>query len=181
MPAKTVAARKAKGTVVAVSDRSCKSCGNTNYSAYNHNIGTCRPCYLERGKKHRRANHVRHLERMKVWAADAKQNRPKWRWAAYQYASIKKRAIKAGLAFDLTREWLEENAVDMCPALGLQLDYRNSGNPVDSSPSVDRLIPANGYTKSNCVVISLKANRIKNDATYDEIKQVSQWLEQQLR
>ena len=38
------------------------------------------------------------------------------------------------------------------------------------SPSLDRIIPEKGYVKGNIIVVSLKANTMKNNATIEEIK-----------
>ena len=43
---------------------------------------------------------------------------------------------------------------------------------MDNSPTIDRIVPELGYVKGNVVVVSAKANRIKNDATITEILSV---------
>lgn len=40
----------------------------------------------------------------------------------------------------------------------------------------NRISPENGYVKDNVVVISYKANRIKNNATLNELEKVFLWL-----
>ena len=40
------------------------------------------------------------------------------------------------------------------------------------SPSLDRIIPKKGYVEGNVIIVSDLANRIKADATLDEIKKV---------
>ena len=57
---------------------------------------------------------------------------------------------------------------DYCPVLGIKLDTgdrKRKGN----APSIDRIDNSKGYTKENIMVISNKANMIKNDATIDEL------------
>ena len=47
-----------------------------------------------------------------------------------------------------------------------------------NSPSLDRLDNNKGYTKENISVISYKANRIKNDASFEEIEKLYLWLKE---
>lgn len=63
-----------------------------------------------------------------------------------------------------------------CPVLGIPL-VRKQGKPVDGSPSLDRVHNTEGYTPNNIAVISMKANRIKNNATLDELKAVVNYME----
>ena len=46
-------------------------------------------------------------------------------------------------------------------------------NNWQTSPSIDRIIPDDGYTKDNIIVVSLIANAIKNQATPDQIQKVA--------
>lgn len=45
------------------------------------------------------------------------------------------------------------------------------------SPTVDRLRPELGYVAGNINIISSKANRIKNNATLEELKALVAWWE----
>lgn len=67
---------------------------------------------------------------------------------------------------------------ERCPILGINL-VRGVGQRtyLDSSPSLDRIIPAKGYVRGNIAVISMRANRIKSDATLDELRSVVAFLE----
>jgi hypothetical protein len=87
--------------------------------------------------------------------------------------SIKARAIKRGLPFDLT----EADMVipEVCPVLGIPLSWGNGLQ--DSTPSVDRVKPELGYVKSNCKIISMKANRLKSNATVEQFKAIVAYLE----
>jgi len=60
--------------------------------------------------------------------------------------------------------------------MGIRL--KTSPGPRDrTSPSLDRLKPHLGYTKGNVAVISDYANRIKQDATPEEVMAVARWME----
>lgn len=62
-----------------------------------------------------------------------------------------------------------------CPVLGTMLE-RSGMNNRDSSPSLDCVIPSLGYVPGNIAVISYRANRIKNDATAEEVLRVYKYM-----
>jgi hypothetical protein len=62
-----------------------------------------------------------------------------------------------------------------CPILGLELDYF-SETRMENSPSFDRIDPSKGYVTGNVVVLSWRANRIKNDGTVEEHEKIAQYL-----
>ena len=63
---------------------------------------------------------------------------------------------------------------EKCPILGFNLEI---GGHQDTSPSVDRIDSSKGYTPDNVWVISQRANRIKNNATVEEIKMLYEALQ----
>lgn len=78
---------------------------------------------------------------------------------------------------------LEESDIvipDVCPVLGIPIYFGSGNGPKHNSPSLDRLVPSKGYVKGNVNIISQKANRIKNDATLDELRKVYEWTALQL-
>lgn len=85
-------------------------------------------------------------------------------------SSAKKVAKSLGLPFNLTLE--DITVPEHCPALGTVMRTQ-SGSRHATSPSLDRIIPSLGYTKGNIVVVSWKANRIKCDATIDELRRIA--------
>ncbi len=82
------------------------------------------------------------------------------------------RSRKRGEISELTIDWLTENAPDTCPLLGIQLRYDRNSMGVDSA-AVDRIDNDIGYTQANSWVISTKANRIKTNATCEELELVA--------
>ena len=70
----------------------------------------------------------------------------------------------------------------ICPVLGVKMETTklHSKNS-DFSPSFDRIYPKQGYTKGNVIVISNKANRIKTDATVEQIRKVADFYEKLLK
>lgn len=80
-----------------------------------------------------------------------------------------------GLPFDLTH--LDISIPDVCPVLGIKLEPQ-FGERSDGSPSLDRIVPERGYVKGNVIVISWRANRIKADATLDEMERLTAFYRQ---
>lgn len=88
------------------------------------------------------------------------------------FYDARKRAQHMGLPFDLDPDLIE--VPDRCPVLGTEM---RSGGPRDSAPTLDRVIPSLGYIRSNVRVISFRANRLKSDATVDELRKILAYME----
>jgi len=87
--------------------------------------------------------------------------------------NIRERAKRRGYESDLELSDLP-NVPKICPVLGVKLVGGSLKNK-DTSPSVDRKnsnLPYLKQYKSNLVFISHRANRIKSDATAEELKLV---------
>jgi len=89
----------------------------------------------------------------------------------YMLQNAKSRAKKLEWDFNLDIE--DVKIPKSCPILGIPLFIRqgSSGtgkNP--NNPSLDRIDSSKGYIKGNVRVISWRANDLKKDATYEEIK-----------
>jgi hypothetical protein len=89
------------------------------------------------------------------------------------------KSVPFDIDIDYLRSMVGENAelASRCPVFHVLLDwscYRGDGNnSVPNSPSLDRIDPERGYVKGNVWIISHKANRIKSDATHEELKLVT--------
>lgn len=90
--------------------------------------------------------------------------------------NARRRAREEDLDFDLTPSDLV--IPDVCPVLGLPLAVNTDGYAQDNSPTLDRVRPHGGYVRGNVMIISGKANRIKSNATAQEILAVGRWLSQ---
>ena len=84
---------------------------------------------------------------------------------------------KKGLAFDLTPEYLESIWTGVCPIFDVQLHRASEGRGSHNSAHLDRLDPSKGYVKGNVSWISGRANRIKYDATIEELRAIADWME----
>jgi len=89
--------------------------------------------------------------------------------------SARMEAKKQGLPFNLTVEAITWPT--HCPILGVELFYGPAEGDRNRSASLDRLIPELGYVIGNVFVISLKANRLKNNATLAELKALVRYVE----
>lgn len=92
----------------------------------------------------------------------------------YAYLRLKGKAKRKGIPFDL----IEEDIVfpEHCPVFNtpIKLHHIGDGNR-NNSPSVDRIDPTKGYTKDNICIISYKANRLKNNATLEELEKILEY------
>lgn len=88
------------------------------------------------------------------------------------FYDARKRSMALALPFDI--EPCDITVPAWCPVLGIRLVV---GGKRDNSPSLDRVRPELGYVKGNVRVISFRANRIKSDATADELRAVLSYVE----
>ena len=67
---------------------------------------------------------------------------------------------------------------EFCPVLGIKLNYGvpTRGKHSPDSPSIDRTDANLGYVKGNVVVMSWRANRIKTDATNEELFRLTEYI-----
>jgi len=84
----------------------------------------------------------------------------------------KKRAKEDGTIFTLTLEDIPE-IPERCPVLGILIVSNTKAGPLDSSPSLDRIIPELGYAKGNVRIISNRANRLRSDGTAEELRRIA--------
>jgi len=66
-----------------------------------------------------------------------------------------------------------------CPLLNIPLE-KSGGVRTDASPSLDRIDSKLGYIPGNVWVISWRANRLKNNATLEELQMLVQNLAERL-
>lgn len=87
----------------------------------------------------------------------------------YLYKHARERAAKEGIPFTIQREDIV--CPQVCPLLEIPL-FVGAKVLCDNSPTLDRKIPSSGYVPGNIRVISYKANRIKNNASYQEFETI---------
>ncbi len=100
--------------------------------------------------------------------------------------SLKINAKKNGFPFEITKEYLRsiiQDAPKVCPALGIPMvmsEYGKHKGKNANSPSIDKIIPELGYVEGNLIVITDMANRIKTNATPEQIIKVGEFYKKLL-
>jgi hypothetical protein len=136
------------------------------------------------GKKYREDNKERLLEYRKKRKKIAKENHRIWHQKNKRHNndvrniriardpikrciwSARYRAKKYGIPFDIT--YADLIMPEVCPYLQIPL-VRVKNRIGGTSPTLDRIVPELGYVKGNVQIISDKANRMKNNASPEEL------------
>jgi hypothetical protein len=98
------------------------------------------------------------------------------------FAAARKRALKNGQTFTLTKEWVkQELQKGCCVVTGIPFDYSHFSKSRKSrrhyspfAPSLDRKNSRYGYTPTNCQVVCLIYNYAKNRYTHDDVIKLAQ-------
>lgn len=98
---------------------------------------------------------------MRGYLQQRRQNHPE----VELLARAQKRASRLGVEFALSEVM---PLPTHCPALGITLTP--GGRRRDSSPSLDRIDPAQGYVPGNVRIISDRANRLKGNRSLEQLK-----------
>ena len=88
--------------------------------------------------------------------------------------NIRCRCKKDSIPFDVDIDYLMSifPTSMKCPVLNINLEWGEDGGR-DNSPSIDRIKPELGYIRGNLLFVSLRANRIKGNAHWMEVKAVA--------
>lgn len=158
-------------------EKLCTVCGETKpFSAFAKSAAAktglfwrCRSCTAE----YYHANKDRIKNAVSKWAARVHSEDPAGNSIKRLVWGAKTRSKKNGLPFNITVADLP--APLTCSVLGVVLDYsaKGRGGHNRNSPSIDRLVPALGYTRGNVRIISFRANSLRNDGTADELEKVA--------
>lgn len=100
-------------------------------------------------------------------------------WCGRTVSALRFKSIKRNIPFDLTIEYVRSIfPVDgKCPAL--RRDFV-MGDRSMFNPTLDRIKADRGYVMGNVVIVSRRANWVKNDASHKEIQMVAKWLKSAL-
>lgn len=95
-----------------------------------------------------------------------------------KFRSKKYNAITAGVEWDI--DFGELDFPVCCPVLGIELDYW-ADTVQENSISFDRIDNSKGYVKGNVIIMSWRANRIKNNGTAEEHKKIYEFMQKHLQ
>lgn len=112
----------------------------------------------------------RRKEAKKLWYEQNKQKQFKEQeknFEKYLYSSCKRNAQVKNVPFNLQQ--CDIIIPEFCAYLKIPLTKIRGNGKVSTNASVDRIIPAKGYVKNNIQIISLRANRMKQDASKQEL------------
>lgn len=164
-------------------------CGKGHTSYRYVASGMCAMCTAERAKRRYdggwRQAKTNRVEVNRKWnnSGKAAESKARWKakdpkraWAVYATGGAKVRAQLAGIPFTITSQYLLSITPDECPVFGTKFEFIGNKTMRPESASVDRLDPSRGYVPGNVVVISVKANAIKNAYTSSDIRRVADWL-----
>lgn len=90
----------------------------------------------------------------------------------FLWSQLKASAAKRNIPFDLKPTDIDQIGIPVtCPVLGIPLFFHRN-KVQDDSISFDRIDSSKGYTVDNLVVVSYRANKIKTDATLEELQKI---------
>jgi hypothetical protein len=116
---------------------------------------------------------ARKRQKTKEWTL----KNPKRVWAGAAVKSAKHRIKGKEIPFNLTIDYIESILPDSCPIFNTEFKWAGNKKTIDTSPTLDRIIPTKGYVIGNVVVISCKANNIKSAYMSTDIFKVAEWLQ----
>ena len=137
----------------------------------------CQRCDKEKQEAKRRKSPEKQLAYARKYQAKRRENL-EYRLQMLINAS-KQRAVLKNIEHTLTLNQLKSiYPIDnKCPVFGTELKFGDAGFR-DNSPSIDKIDPAKGYTLDNVQVISWRANRVKADATVQELEMLLSFMKQ---
>ena len=133
----------------------------------------CKSCVRKRFLEFKDSdNYKRRLGKYAEKRKILRKTSPQEVWVFDAFHNAKKRAGTLGVEFSITKEQLQQLLTERCPLLGVPFSFGHR-KTVPTTPTIDRKDPKLGYVLGNVWVVSAKANRIKSDASTDEIERVA--------
>jgi len=88
----------------------------------------------------------------------------------------KSRSNREGFEYDLTVEDMDWPTY--CPVFGVKLEYTPQQIRSKNRATLDRLDPNEGYTLHNTRVICWEANRLKNNASLEQLELIIKYIKE---
>lgn len=130
--------------------------------------------YRARDRESYHKNRDKEILSMKRYRKNLKETN----YFKYFIMNKKKSMLKAGIPWNLDEGYLRELFTGVCPVFGCAIHV--GGVKDDYKAELDRLVPSKGYVKGNVRWISSRANRLKSDASIDELKKILRYMEEQI-
>lgn len=133
----------------------------------------CKTCnkwqYYDEFSKHKDSKGGRDTSQCKSCKKSA------WDWSKVSFEKrmlnrTKARAKRKGLTFDL--ELSDIILPEYCPVFFIDFEYGH----IDWTYSIDRIDNNKGYVKGNIQIVSNKANRLKGDASVEDIEMLLRFM-----
>lgn len=156
--------------------KKCPQCGEEDLANFSPNRNYkdslnswCKSCINKHQRDHRKEDRDYAKARYDIVKKRYTKNRAK-----YLYQVCKARAKKNGLDFSIIPE--DIIIPEFCPILGVRIVMEELSHKEQYGPSVDRIDNARGYVKGNIMVISKKANAMKNSASIEELNKFCEYF-----
>lgn len=134
-------------------------------------LNTCKRCITDKSNERRRA--IAHTKEYKDQARYYRKINKERHPEKGMFVKARARARESGLEFNIERS--DVVIPEYCPVLGIKLEIgQNKKN--DNSPSLDRIDNSKGYIKGNVMVISYRANSIKNSGSIEEHQKIIEYM-----
>lgn len=105
-----------------------------------------------------------------TWMKEHARSNPAWQ----MWRRARSRAAKKGFDFNITVEDLLPLPTH-CPIFGTELRLTTKLHDPHTY-SLDRIRNDQGYVRGNVMVMSYRANRLKNDGTAEDHEAIAQWM-----
>ena len=163
----------------ATDPKNCIVCGdaltpeNWTAAARKNYVNKCAACLgVEKNqfsKQWRKKNPQTVRDRSKKYKANLRATDPVKSRAREAYGDARKRALKNGMPFNLTSQFVLNlmRQVTECPYFGWRLTHLPGKH--QTLASLDRVDSSKGYTMDNVRIISYQANLMKSDATMEQL------------
>ena len=158
--------------------------------------GTCKNCQNEYSRKWKRENkdRIAPIRRKQYAESYGVIQREKEQIRKEQYplrvrcqllrAGMRDRSRVKGIEFDsgsfsvayLMGRLFRNPNCECCGRL-LDISFKADRKFNESSPSIDRVNPAKGYVKGNVAILCWRCNRIKQDATPQELRAITHFMD----
>lgn len=149
----------------------CTDCGVPLEEGINWRKTCIKRCCSSCLSSSRRQYYLENTQRINELRREHRLNKPELEI----YNRIKSKAKRNSIPFDLV---LEDIIIpEKCPIFNVPFVF---GVKHIHNASLDRIVPSLGYVKGNVVVISVRANSIKNDATPAELRKVADYVDKLL-